>query len=438
MHALTLLSLLPLAIAAPSRRSSPAPLIVPRGASLVADKYIVRLRSDAGEGALASAMSAFSADADHVYNFGAALRGFASTLNASEVDALRNDPDVDFIEQDAVMRISATETQRNAPWGLARLSSEQPGGTTYMFDDSAGEGTCAYIIDTGIDVTHPDFEGRAEFLANYADDDDTDGQGHGTHVAGTVGSATYGVAKKTKLFAVKVLDASGEGTNSAVMAGMDFVTADAAGRSECAAGVVVNMSLGGRASTAVNQAAAAIVSAGHFLAAAAGNEAADAGTSSPGSEESVCTVGATNRRDALAEYSNFGTAVDVLAPGSEILSTWPGGSTVSTSLSTLRNSEADDDKNTISGTSMASPHVAGLAAYLLGVGGYAPKDPVELCAYIAQTALDGVVTRVPRRTANKLANNGVSGGGNGTAKAVDGSHLVGRQLNKKFLRSLMK
>ncbi|KAF6793426.1 serine protease precursor [Colletotrichum sojae] len=421
MHALTLLSLLPLALAAPSRRSSPAPLIVPRGASLVADKYIVRLRSDAADGALASAMSTFSADADHVYNFGAALRGFASTLNASEVDALRNDPDVDFIEQDAVMKISATETQRNAPWGLARLSSEQPGGTTYVFDDSAGEGTCAYIIDTGIDVTHPDFEGRAEFLANYADNDDTDGQGHGTHVAGTVGSATYGVAKKTKLFAVKVLDANGEGTNSAVMAGMDFVTADAAGRSECAAGVVVNMSLGGRASTAVNQAAAAIVSAGHFLAAAAGNEAADAGTSSPGSEESVCTVGATNRRDALAEYSNFGAAVDVLAPGSEILSTWPGGSI-----------------NTISGTSMASPHVAGLAAYLLGLGGSAPTDPVELCAYIAQTALDGVVTRVPRRTANKLANNGVSGGGNGTAKAVDGSHLVGRQLNKKFLRSLMK
>ncbi|OLN89326.1 Cuticle-degrading protease [Colletotrichum chlorophyti] len=409
MHAATVLALLPLAaMAAPSRRAQPAPLIRPRDATLVADKYIVRLKSEAKVGSLQNVMKIFSAEADHVYNFGNTLRGFSSTLNATEVEALQHDPDVDFIEQDAIVSIKAT--QRNAPWGLARLSSTQPGGTTYSYDDSAGEGTCAYIVDTGIDIDHPDFEGRATFLANYADNSDTDGQGHGTHVAGTVGSKTYGVAKKTKLFAVKVLDDNGEGTNSGVIAGMDFVVADAAGQEGCRNGIVVNMSLGGRTSTAVNQAAAAIVKAGHFLAVAAGNEAADASSSSPASEESVCTVGATTDADSLSPFSNFGAVVDILAPGSQITSTWPGGKT-----------------NTISGTSMASPHIAGLAAYFLGLG-YAPKDPVELCSYIAQAALDGVVRQVPRQTVNKLANNGF--GGNGTAKATDGT-AIGRLLNKK-------
>ncbi|KAK2752711.1 serine protease precursor [Colletotrichum kahawae] len=414
MHFPTLLALLPLtALAAPSaRRAQPAPLIKPRGMNvkLVADKYIVRLKPEAETGALATAMSAFAAEADHVYNFANNLRGFASTLNASEIETLQNDPSIDFIEQDAIMTISATQT--NAPWGLARLSSSSPGGTTYSYDDSAGEGTCAYIIDTGIDVEHPEFEGRATFLANYADNDDSDGQGHGTHVAGTIGSRSYGVAKKTKLFAVKVLDQNGEGTNSAVIAGMDFVAADAAGQQGCEKGVVVNMSLGGQSSNAVNQAAAAIVKAGHFLAAAAGNEAADASTSSPGSEESVCTVGATTETDTLAEYSNFGASVDILAPGTDILSTWPNGRT-----------------RTISGTSMASPHIAGLAAYFLGLGS-APTSPVELCSYIAETALDGAIGQVPRTTVNKLANNGFAS--NGTAKAVNGSRVIARQVNKKF------
>ncbi|KDN67528.1 putative subtilase [Colletotrichum sublineola] len=410
MHAATLLALLPLAaVAAPSKRAQPAPLIKPRGAALVANKYIVRLKNEAKTGALQSVMSIFSADADHVYNFGNALRGFASTLNDTEIEKLQNDPDVDFIEQDAIVTIKAT--QRNAPWGLARLSSEEPGSTTYSYDESAGEGTCAYIVDTGIDIEHPDFEGRASFLANFADDNDIDGQGHGTHVAGTVGSATYGVAKKTKLFAVKVLDSNGEGTNSGVIAGMDFVASDAAGRNGCSKGVVVNISLGGQPSQAVNQAAAAIVEAGHFLAVAAGNEAADASTSSPASEDSACTVGATDIDDSLAVYSNFGADIDVLAPGTDIESTWPG-----------------DTTNTISGTSMASPHVAGLAAYLLGLGS-APSNPVKLCSYIASTALDGVVGQVPRSTANKLIHNGF--GGNGTAKGPDGS-VIGRKLNKKF------
>jgi subtilisin family serine protease len=173
-----------------------------------------------------------------------------------------------------------------------------------------------------------EFEGRASWLANFADNSDTDGQGHGTHCAGTIGSKTYGVAKKTKLFAVKVLDDNGEGTNSGVIAGMDFVVKDSAGQ-VCPKGIVVNMSLGGENSKTVNAAAAAIVKAGLFLAVAAGNEAADASTSSPASEKSVCTVGATTIDDELAQYSNFGALVDILAPGTDIKSTWPGGRTVS-------------------------------------------------------------------------------------------------------------
>lgn len=165
-------------------------------------------------------------------------------------------------------------------------------------------------------------------MGNYAGDgDDSDGQGHGTHVAGTIGSRTYGVAKKTKLFAVKVLDSNGEGSNSGVIAGMDFVASDAADQ-DCPKGVVVNMSLGGSYSAAVNDAAASIVSAGLFLAVAAGNEATDAENSSPASEKSVCTVGATTIDDELAEYSNFGSIVDILAPGTDIKSTWIGGKTV--------------------------------------------------------------------------------------------------------------
>ncbi|KAI1075303.1 peptidase S8/S53 domain-containing protein [Whalleya microplaca] len=385
MRTAALLSLLPLVLAAPSaKRAQPAPVIKPRAAQLIDGKYIVKMKADAQAGSLESSIKAVTSDADFVYNSNS-FKGFASSLTADELESLQNDPNVDYIEQDAVIKISAT--QSNADWGLARLSNKDASSTTYTYDDSAGEGTCAYIIDTGIEVDHEEFEGRAKFLANYADSDDTDGNGHGTHVAGTIGSKTYGVAKKTQLFAVKVLDSSGSGTNSGVIAGMDFVAQDASGQ-ECPKGVVVNMSLGGSSSNPVNEAAASIVSSGLFLAVAAGNEATDASSSSPASEESACTVGATTKDDELAEYSNYGKLVDILAPGTDIESTWIGGET-----------------NTISGTSMASPHIAGLGAYFLGLGA---ANVTELCDYIAKTALSDAISGVPSSTANLLANNGES------------------------------
>ncbi|KAI5859626.1 subtilisin-like protein [Durotheca rogersii] len=384
MRTAAFLSLLPLAFAAPAKRATPAPLLKPRTTQLVEGKYIVKLYDNAAVSALDDTMGIFKADADHVYNV-EGFKGFASTLTAEDLEKLQNHPDVEFIEQDAIMSINAYTTQTGATWGISRLS-HRTGTNGYVYDSSAGAGTCAYIIDTGIYTAHSEFEGRAEFLANYVDSSSTDGNGHGTHVAGTIGSRTYGVAKQTKLYAVKVLNSSGSGTTSGVIAGMNFVTSDSQTRS-CPAGVVANMSLGGGTSTSINSAARAMINAGVFLAVAAGNDNANAANTSPASEPTVCTVGATTSSDARASYSNYGSVVDVFAPGSSILSTWNNGGT-----------------NTISGTSMATPHVAGLGAYLLALLG--SRTPQALCSYIASTANSGIVTGIPSGTVNLLAFNG--------------------------------
>ncbi|GAW26197.1 putative cuticle-degrading protease [Rosellinia necatrix] len=387
----TLLALAPLVLAAPSKRAAPAPLVVPRdtGRNLVEGKYIVKLYDNAATESLQRTMTTTAAEADHVYDV-PGFKGFASALTEAEIEELQNHPDVEFIEQDSIVSINAFVTQSSSTWGLARISHRSRTATGYVYDDTAGAGTCSYIVDTGIYTAHAEFEGRATFLANYADSSNTDGNGHGTHVAGTVGSKTYGVAKKTSLFAVKVLDSSGSGTTSGVVAGMNFVTSDSATRS-CPSGAVANMSLGGASSTAINSAARAMISAGVFLAVAAGNSNTDAASTSPAGEAQVCTVGATTSADARASFSNYGTVVDVFAPGQDVLSTWNNGGT-----------------NTISGTSMASPHVAGLGAYLLAAEG--ARAPQALCAYIASIGTSGALSGVPSSTVNKLAfNNNPSG-----------------------------
>ncbi|KAL7759491.1 hypothetical protein ACKLNR_009581 [Fusarium oxysporum f. sp. zingiberi] len=210
-------------------------------------------------------------------------------------------------------------TQKNAPWGLARISNKLPGKdhTTYTYDESAGEGTCTYVLDTGIEVDHPEFEGRARFVQNFVDNADLDANGHGTHIAGTIGSKTYGVAKKTQLFAVKVL-----------------------------------------------------------------NEYTACQTNEP----MACTVGATAQNDTRASFSNYGVSVDVFAPGVDIKSTWIKGGV-----------------KLESGTSMATPHVTGLAAYLLGL-----KDikASELCNLIASMSLKDVMKGIPENTVNLSIQNG--------------------------------
>lgn len=391
MHFSTaLLALLPAAaLAAPTAEpiAKRAPVIAARAGQAVPGKYVIKLKEGASDDALEAAISKLKNKAEHVYKH-RKFKGFAGKVSSEVLDEIRSLPEVEYVEEEAIFTINAYVSQSGAPWGLGRISHKAKGSTTYVYDDSAGAGTCAYVIDTGIYTAHSEFGGRATFAANFVDSSNTDGNGHGTHVAGTIGSNKYGVAKKTKLYAVKVLGADGSGSTSGVIAGINFVADDAPKRN-CPNGTVANMSLGGGYSASINNAAAALVDAGVFLAVAAGNDNADASRYSPASASSACTVGATDRNDAKASYSNYGSVVDIQAPGSSILSTWIGSSTAT---------------NTISGTSMASPHVAGLAAYLLTLLG--KKSPAALCTYIKDTAISGSITGLPSSTTNRLAFNG--------------------------------
>ncbi|KAI4645975.1 hypothetical protein J4E93_005554 [Alternaria ventricosa] len=307
------------------------------------------------------------------------FRGFAGSISEEELVRLQASEhvsytlgltklsscnQVEYIEQSARIHSNEIVQQNNATWGLARISHAEPYQTSYLFDSSAGEGTCAYVTtcfraclnfahkataDTSLtqasrlniqnsgdvrtkhsplEICANDWKG-ALFLADFSGEDTMiDGMGHGTHVAGTIGSMTWGVAKKTTLLAVRVLDSYGSGTTEGVLAGMEYVITDAAKSREagdCPNGFVANMSLGGRRTQALNDAAAAIVAAGIFLAVAAGNEGRNAELSSPASEPSVCTVGATAINDTLIEWSNYGPIVDILAPGVDITSTYLGG-----------------------------------------------------------------------------------------------------------------
>lgn len=288
------------------------------------------------------------------------------------------------------MKASIFATQEDAPWGLARLSNLEPGSTTYTFDEASGQGVCAYVVDTGIDLEHTDFEGRATFVATFVDDIEIDDHGHGSHVAGTIGGRTYGVAKQASLFAIKAFDSQGGGSAASMISGIDAVAEDAPSR-DCPNGIVVNMSFGASSVIqSVNDAAAALATAGYFPAVAAGNgnifsQPIDAGGVSPASEPSVCTVGATDSNDSTASFSNYGEVVDIYAPGVDVLSAAPGGGST-----------------TKSGTSMATPHIAGLAAYFLSLG----ESASGLCEFLASVALEGVISDVPSGTVNLLAQNG--------------------------------
>lgn len=287
---------------------------------------------------------------DHVFD--SAFAGYSAQFSESVAAKVRAMPEVLAVEEDQVA--SATAVQRDAPWGLARLSSprclvgnlQNPG---YAYDANGGQGVDVFVIDTGINVDHPEFQGRAVWGANFIDGSpDTDENGHGTHCAGTVASQAFGVAKGATVVAVKVLDARGQGMNSQIIAGIEWAIKNRrSGR-----GSVMNLSLGSGRSEATNRAVRAATQAGFFVAVAAGNDNVDACTVSPASEPSVVTVGATNIQDARASFSNWGQCLDLFAPGENILSTW-----------NLAYS------NQLSGTSMASPHVAGLAAYLMTVSG---------------------------------------------------------------------
>src|SRR3954468_16162371 len=270
--------------------------------------------------------------------FDHALNGFTAQMTEEQAEQLSDDPRVAFVEEDSV--VEALVTQSNPPWGLDRIGQRDlPLNAAYSYTRT-GAGVNAYIIDTGIRRTHTQFGGRAfvGFDAVGDGQNTNDCNGHGTHVAGTVGGSTYGVAKNVRLFAVRVLDCSGSGSNSGVISGVDWVT------NNHQSPAVANMSLGGGASSALDQAVNNSIASGVTYAIAAGNSNVSACTQSPARVANAITVGATGQNDARASFSNFGTCVDLFGPGVNITSSW---------------STNDTATNTISGTSMATPHVAG-------------------------------------------------------------------------------
>jgi subtilisin family serine protease len=344
--------------------------VLSAGARGIEGQYIVVVREGADPRSVAAV-----AGASPRYVYTAAINGFAATLNAGQLNALQQNPNVETIEQDQVAQASAT--QSGATWGLDRIDQRYlPLNGTYNYTNTASA-VRAYIIDTGIYASHGNFGGRASNVYDAFGGNGNDCNGHGTHVAGTVGSATYGVAKAVLLRGVRVLDCAGSGSFSGIIAGIDWVRLNRINPA------VANLSLGGGYSSTLNNAVTNLANSGVFVAVAAGNENQDACNVSPASASTVTTVASSTSSDAKSSFSNWGGCVDVYAPGSNITSTWHNGGT-----------------NTISGTSMASPHVAGVGALYKGTYGDASQSTID--SWIKNNATANVITGNVSGTPNRL------------------------------------
>ena len=363
-------------------RSAAAPARANPAQSALQNDYIVTFRDDEPdpEGHARALTTAYGGSVKFVYR--AAIKGFAvAGLPDAAIDALRRNPAIVNLERDGIVTADGSGTQSPATWGIDRIDqTDLPLDNAYGYDTD-GAGVTAYIIDTGIRTTHTEFGGRASggYTAITDGNGTNDCNGHGTHVAGTVGGSTYGVAKRVSLVAVRVLNCSGSGTTSGVVAGIDWVTANHAPNA------VANMSLGGSFSSTLNNAVANSINAGVTFGIAAGNSNADACNYSPASTPAAITVGATTSSDAKASYSNYGTCVDINAPGSSITSAW---------------STSDIATNTISGTSMATPHVVGAAALYLS--GHLGSAPSQVASALTGSATTGHVSGLPSGTPNLL------------------------------------
>ncbi|KAK9467605.1 peptidase S8/S53 domain-containing protein [Lipomyces arxii] len=343
----------------------------------------------------------------HVYDLTESFKGYSGRFEASTIEQIRKNPDVLYVERDSMVFATELATEGNAPWGLARVS-HRPAlnfGTfnKYLFDAEGGAGVTAYVIDTGINTEHVDFEGRALWGKTIPGGDvDADGNGHGTHCSGTVAGKKYGVAKKAHVVAVKVLKSNGSGSMSDVIKGVEFAVeshlAEVKAAKKGFKGSVANMSLGGGKSPALDMAVNAAVDAGMHFAVAAGNDNADACSYSPASAEKAVTVGASTLGDERAYFSNYGKCVDVFGPGLNIQSTWIGSPYA---------------LNTISGTSMASPHVCGLLAYFVSL--YPASDsefaagvltPAKLKENLIAYSSPDLLSGIPEGTPNLLVFNG--------------------------------
>jgi subtilisin family serine protease len=344
--------------------SQEAPVIAGEPSQLIAGQYIVVFREGVAANARQSTTDSVERAGGQVLRtYSNVLAGFTATLPEQALDNLRRNPNIAYIEADQTVSIAGS--QSNATWGLDRIDQRAlPLNGIYTYEET-GAGVSAYIIDTGIRTSHNEFGGRAQQGYDAFGGNSEDCHGHGTHVAGTVGGTVYGVAKEVTLVAVRVLDCSGSGTWSGVVAGMDWVAANASGPS------VANMSLGGGSSTAVNDAVSRMYNAGVPVVVAAGNgnqagREQNACNYSPAGAANAYTVGATTNTDSKTSWSNYGDCVNIFAPGAGITAAWY---------------TSDTATNTISGTSMASPHVAGVAALYLsanpGAGAQAVYDAVS-------------------------------------------------------------
>ena len=357
------------------------------GPDRIANHYIVVLDEDApgvdadfGAAAARAEQMVLRTPAARVTRvYAHAISGFAAEMTEEEAIALSEDPAVRFVEEDSV--VEANVTQTGATWGLDRIDQrDRPLSGTYTYT-STGSGVNAYIIDTGIRRTHTQFGSRA-FVGFDAIGDgrnSNDCNGHGTHVAGTVGGSTYGVAKGVRLYAVRVLSCSGSGSTSGVIAGIDWVTRNHIKPA------VANMSLGGGASSALDTAVRNSITAGVTYVVAAGNSNANAANYSPSRVGEAITVGSSTSTDARSSFSNYGSVVDIFAPGSSITSAWYTSTTAT---------------RTISGTSMASPHVAGVAARYLQ--GNTTASPATVRNAIVNAATLNRLTGIPSGTSNRL------------------------------------
>ncbi|MEU4075710.1 serine protease [Streptomyces venezuelae] len=378
--ALTLGSLATLpAAAAPA---APEGVIGNAGAEgTIAGSYIVTLDESAqAETAKGRAVAAkFGAKIKRTYT--SAVNGYAVELSEAQAKKLAADPAVTSVVQNRVFHVDGTQPSPPS-WGLDRIDQKAlPLNQSYTYPDTAGQGVTAYIIDTGVRITHSDFGGRASYGYDAIDNDNTaqDGHGHGTHVAGTVAGTSYGVAKKAKIVGVRVLDNSGSGTTEQVVAGIDWVTRNAVKPA------VANMSLGGGVDTVLDAAVRNSIASGVTYAVAAGNDSSNASNYSPARVTEAITVGSTTNTDARSSFSNYGTVLDIFAPGSSITSSW---------------NTSDSATNTISGTSMATPHVAGAAAVYLA--GNPTATPAQVSTALTTAATPNVVTNPGSGSPNRL------------------------------------